>query len=195
MKGGMNAVKKNRFVIFAVLLFLIILPLSRTISAEETGAEEESLFILPSSLMIIEDEAFEGVAAQTVVLPNGFLSIGKGAFENAPYLKDIYIPESTQYIDDSAFSINSDLTVHGIDGSYAKDWACKNEIPFVIDDVWSIFVPSGRFSNTLSKPINRPIAIIVLVILFELFRLNYFAVRSRRPQDRPELYPISYRFP
>lgn len=186
---------KKRFVIFTVLFVLIILPLSSTISTEGTDAEADRLFTLPSSLLIIEDEAFEGVAAQTVVFPDGLQSIGKGAFANASSLKEVYIPDSTQYIGDSAFSVNSGLTIHGIDGSYAKDWANKHEIPFVIDDVWSVFVPSGRFSNTLPNPVSRPVATIILVILFELFRLNYYGVRSRRPQDRPELYPINYRFP
>jgi len=195
VKGGMNEVNRKRFVIFTLLFVFIILLLFSRISVEETDAEADTSFMLPSSLLIIEDEAFEGVAAQTVIFPKGLLSIGKGAFGNDYSLKDVYIPDSTEYIDDSAFSINSNLTIHGIDGSYTKDWAYKHEIPFVIDDVWTVFAPSGGSSNTLHHPVNRPIATIVLVILFELFSLNYFEIRSRRPQDCPELHPINYRFP
>ena len=123
------------------------------------------------------------------------MQIGEKAFDKAWRLTDVYIPGTTHFIADSAFHISTDLTIHGIDGSYAEDWAYSHEIPFVVDNVWNVIVQSGRTHNTRTDPIKRYIATLVLIILYEFFRLSFYEVRSRRPQDRPELNPIDYRFP
>lgn len=188
--------KRKWFLISAAFIVFLILSPFGTVIAEDTSFNSSNkTFVLPSSIIVIEDEAFEGTAVKVVVLPDGLLSIGARAFENARFLTDVYIPDTTEYIADSAFSITSSLTIHGIDGSYAKDWAHRHEIPFVIDDIWTVFVLRGNSHNTQTNPINRIIATIVLIIIFSFFRSCYYEIRSRRPQDRPELYPIEYRFP
>ena len=186
---------KKRLLILVLFTVLCILPLFDAACAEEIDSEKERIFVFPSSIEIIEDEAFEGTAVETVVFPEGLISIGSRAFENVLDIKDIYIPDTTAYIADSAFSITSKLTIHGITGSYAKDWANSHEIPFVPDNVWNAIVPSGRKSNTRTYSIKKVVAAFVLIILLKYFRLSYYELRSRRPQDRPELNPIDYCFP
>lgn len=187
--------KKKWFLIATIFVALFILPAFCTGFAEEVSPEDNNTFLFPSSVKIIEDEAFEGTSVKIVILPDGLLYIGARTFDNAPFLTDVYIPDTTEHIADSAFYLTSNLTIHGIDGSYAKDWAYKHKVPFIVDDIWNVFVPGDRSQNTQTNPINRFIATIVLVILFSLFRCCYFELRSRRPQDRPELNPIDYRFP
>ena len=186
---------KKRLLILVLFTVLCILPLFDAACAEEIDSEKERTFVFPSSIEIIEDEAFEGSAVETVVFPDGLLSIGSRAFGNAYFLTDVYIPDTTTYIADSAFFVTPNLTIHGLDGSYAMDWANSHKISFVVDHVRNTIVQSRRQHNTRTDPMNRFIVIPVLLILFEFFRLGYYELRSRRPQDRPELNPIDYRFP
>ena len=186
---------KKCFMILAVFIVLCIPPLFSTACAEKTNSGIDRTFIFPLSLEIIEDEAFEGSAVETVVFPDGLLSIGSRAFGNAYFLTDVYIPDTTTYIADSAFFVTPNLTIHGLDGSYAMDWANSHKISFVVDHVRNTIVQSRRQHNTRTDPMNRFIVLPVLLILFEFFRLGYYELRSRRPQDRPELNPIDYRFP
>lgn len=185
--------KRWRFYAF-LLLCAVFFSLSNA-KAENHVYTLDSTFLLPDSLQIVGDEAFSGTAVETVIFPDGFLQIGERVFDKARHLTDVYIPKTTEYIADSAFPITTNLTIHGIDDSYAKDWAHRHEIPFVIDDIWNVFVLTGISHNTHKKPINQFISTIVLIIIFSFFRSCYFELRSRRPQDRPELYPIEYRFP
>ena len=57
------------------------------------------------------------------MLPNKAVSIAKGAFANCPNLFYIYIPMQTEDIDPHAFDGVSDLTILGITGSAAQDYA------------------------------------------------------------------------
>ena len=64
--------------------------------------------VFPDSLIMIEEGAFEGCTGlESVVLPEGIVSIGDEAFLGA-YLKDIYLPDSIEYIGNYAFAF-SDL--------------------------------------------------------------------------------------
>ena len=164
-------------------------------TAGEKEFSQESVFIFPSLLQRVDEEAFSGTAVKTIIFPNGLLQIGDRAFENAWDLTYIFIPKTTEYIADSAFTITPNLTIYGVDGSYSKEWAHSHEIPFVVNDIWNVFIPERGPQNTPSNPISRCIATIVLVLVFLLFRSYDYRLRSRRPQDRPELYPIEYRFP
>lgn len=185
--------KKAAVSIIAILLLVLLLSFLSAFAEE--ASEPESVYRLPLSLLEIEEEAFFGTAAETVILPVGFLRIEENAFDEACHLTDVYIPETTEYIDNSAFCITPDLIIHGIDNSYAEDWAHEHEIPFVVDDIWTKVEKSGWSPTVRIIRTNLYIATIVLIIMFELFKFGYYEVRSRRPQDRPDLYPIEYRFP
>ncbi len=87
--------------------------------------------ILPASLELIEEEAFEGGTFRYVVLSDGVTSIRKRAFAACHNLKDIYIPETAVTIATDAFDGTTGLTIHGIKGSYAEFYAKKHGYAFV----------------------------------------------------------------
>lgn len=163
--------------------------------ASKNDSGSEATFIFPSSLTIIEDEAFEGTAVETVVFQNGLESIGPNAFGNIEALEDVYIPDRTTYIADSAFTVTDNLTVHGVDGSNAEDWAEKHGIPFAVDDIWCEVPNSTSQNNIQINPVYHYIATLLLAICFAVFKFGYYETKSRRPQERPELNPIDYCFP
>ncbi len=187
--------KKKWFLISTIIITLLILSPITAGTAEKAGIEADKAFIFPSSLVRIEDEAFVDTAAETVVFPEGLLSIGSRAFENTESLTDIYIPATTEYIADSALPITQNLTIHGLDNSYAKEWAYQHGVPFVVDNIWNAVAPNAGEHNTRPNQINRFIPVLILILLFGLYRFGYEDIRSRRQQDRPELFPLNYRFP
>lgn len=114
-----------------ILIVLLLLLCSFSLSAEAEGG-----FVLPASLEIIDDEAFAGTAADSVVLQEKVEYIGDYAFFEMEKLRTIYIPESVRYIGDHAFDGTSDLTIYGVSGSYAEDWAAEHQKPFQCQMLW-----------------------------------------------------------
>ena len=88
-------------------------------------------FTMPLGTRIIEEEAFAGIAADSVKLPEGIASIGSRAFADCPNLHSIYIPESCTSIAADVFTPGSDLTIYGQDGSYAEFYAGKHGFDFI----------------------------------------------------------------
>lgn len=97
-----------------------------------TGLEDRTatVFKLPASLQIIEDEAFEGTALVSVELPESVERIGERAFADIPTLLHAKIPEKTSAIAGTAFAGSAKLTLTGAPGSYARAWARENGVPF-----------------------------------------------------------------
>lgn len=56
---------------------------------------------LPSMLTTIEDEAFENLACEAVIVPNGCISIGSHAFRNCKNLKYIRVPANIEIAPDA----------------------------------------------------------------------------------------------
>lgn len=179
------------------LLIQLLMVLSPVYVDSQKSAEEcrDYTFIFPASLEIIENEAFAGTEAQTVTFQRGLQNIGEGAFQAAINLKEIYLPDSVEIIADSAFPKNEGLIVHGVKGSLAQYWADENGFDFVVDDIWT------------DTQVSEKIHVEPLLSLFWIIcpidekalsrsseRIKRF-IKSMRPQDRPELYPINYRFP
>lgn len=155
----------------------------------------EATFVLPVSLERLDAEVFEGTIVKTVIFADGLLDIGENVFKNAFRLKDVYIPITTKYIADSAFSVNHDLTIHGVIGSYALEWAKKHQVSFMVDDIWC-------GNNRVERPINDQHSYRGRwLIVDDPYETSIFhdsdqdEYKSMRPQDRPELYPINYKFP
>ena len=65
--------------------------------------DPDKVMTLPAYLSEIEDEAFEGIGAQMVVIPDGVTSIGSHAFAYCPNLVAVVIPDSVTNIDANAF--------------------------------------------------------------------------------------------
>ena len=96
-------------------------------TCHECGAKQHGLnqadCVLPTDLVIIEDDAFFGCVFRSVRLPDGAESIGKDAFAESDKLEYIYIPESVKEIDADAFDKVEGLTIIGVPGSVAESFA------------------------------------------------------------------------
>ena len=187
---------KRACVMFAmVFLFLFNTSPLHVAYADKPQPRYDATFVLPASLKSIEEDAFDGSVAKTVIFPDGFQSIGDNAFRNMSFLSDVYIPGTTLFIAQNAFPNNEGFSIHGIEGSYAQRWAEKHDIPFVVDNVWNAISENRKtlyaksFAETLFLFLFFPKSTVAAL------GLGPYEKRSRRPQDRPELYPINYRFP
>lgn len=186
--------KKYIVFLLVILLFMALLPID-TVCLDITASNKATIFNVPSSVKIIAEEAFAGTIVQTVVLQSEVLYIGSNAFRDANYLKVIFIPDSVAFIADSAFPKNNGLTIHGVEGGYVQNWAEVIGLDFVVDDIWTdTQISDGiHVDNLLSLFwIICPADEKVFISFVE--RIKRF-IKSMRPQDRPELYPINYRFP
>ena len=94
--------------------------------AEEKGAG----FALPQMLTAIGEEAFAGIAAETVEVSENVVSIGPRAFADCKNLREIIIPATVTAIDDSALSGCENVTVYGVKGSEAERFATENGFAF-----------------------------------------------------------------
>lgn len=180
----------------AVLLLFVIIVSSFSLSYNETDISDfilEGVFVFPSSLITIEDEAFAGTGVQTVILPEGFVSIQEYAFKDALGLSDAYIPSSIEFIADSAFDLLDRLNIHGIAGSYAQEWAEEYHARFVEESIWKPKLCDEKHRNS-----HVSVAHIIHRTIIPEKRINYVreeSKESKRPQDRSELNPIDYKFP
>ncbi len=187
--------KKLVVTLFTSLIFCMLLPVKASCS-DGLETKQAATFMLPYALQEIEEEAFSGTAVETVVLPYGFLNIRQNTFKGAERLTDVYIPPTTKQIEESAFPQNDVLVFHGKKGSYADKWAKTHQIPFIPGNIWN-----SRLSGTRTTLANGSILIVGnqaieeynSVTVNKLLFLN--RKKSMRPQDRPELNCIEWRFP
>ena len=188
---GIRNMKKNFYFLF-ILILLAFSP-SSAAYAEQMFDEGTSVFLLPSSLQTIEDEAFSGTNAEAIVFPDGFTSLGANAFEGNSALTDAYIPPTTEYIADTAFPMNPGLVIHGAEDSYAQEWAKKHHISFVVEDIWKAIVDHGK--TVRIREIG--LAFLALIVIpKKIIKIGSRAEdESLRPKNCPELYPIEYSFP
>lgn len=187
--------KKNAIsLLFIYLLFIAFLSPNAALGVIWSD-DPEATFVAPASLQRVEKEAFAGVALQTVIFQEGFRCLGDDVFKGALKLKDAFIPSTTIYISDSAFPNSCELLIHGSAESYAQQWAKKNQVAFEIDYTHGIMLKSEGSFNLHHQEEDflwlnlKPRNVIEGVLRAENVDC------SMRPQDRPELYPIDYRFP
>lgn len=82
---------------------------------------------IPAGTKRIEDEAFIGVAAATVIIPDGCESIGARAFADCENLIRAEIPESVTEIADDAFGgCPAGFVIAAPEGSYAAEYAATH---------------------------------------------------------------------
>ena len=186
---------KRILLLLIIVCFCAVFPLSDA-DADGFRGTEESTFILPSSLEKIEDEAFENTAVKTIIFQNGLCSIGDYAFIGARNLTDVYVPATAKYIGKNSFPSNERLTLHGVMGSYAAKWAKEHEVPFMTSDIWILLNDSEIGSNTCRILIASYFYHAVNLEKSEnMHGKDIDEGKSMRPQERPELNPIDYRFP
>ena len=174
---------KMRWLSPVALLFMLFMVAS---------ASAESSFYLPERLYLIDDHAFEGTAVSTVYLRDAVVWIGDGAFADTPYLQAVYIPETVEFIGSDAFGEAADVTIFGIEGSFAARWAREHGYRFIHFDIWTPVrpdpVPPGAWArHARAFEMSGADARIVARSVDE---------RARpAPKDRPEMYPLDYVFP
>ena len=87
---------------------------------------------LPAFLQSIEEEAFAGTAAETVILPEGCTSIGARAFADSAALTFVYMPDSVTDIADNAFAGSDNVTFRCASDNAAAAYARSHDIPCTI---------------------------------------------------------------
>ena len=172
------------------VLMITLLPVS-AVRAQNVNAT----FVFPDSLRHVEDGAFEGTAVKTAIFIEGLLYLGDSAFAGADQLAEIHIPPSTVKIGDSAIPLNHEIVIYGKAGSTAQNWAEIHGISFAEDTVRSFTVPEGNNSRPLDAMTVWLSCLLIPSKAIWLIAGAENKNRSRRPQDRPELNPIDYRFP
>ena len=87
-----------------------------------------------TKLQEIERDTFNGcISLEKVTLPPTVKTLGMYAFAYCTGLKEIYIPETVTKISSVAFEGSKSLTIHAPAGSYAEEFAKKNDIRFIAE--------------------------------------------------------------
>lgn len=86
---------------------------------------------IPDAVTIIYEWTFSNCTSlNQLTLSENITSIKRGAFENCTSLEKINIYEKCTEIADNAFDGCDKLTIYGIKGSYAEQYANEHNIPF-----------------------------------------------------------------
>ena len=93
----------------------------------------EGLLTLPGQLDRVEDEAFRGIFANYVVIPDSCTAIGDYAFYGSR-VWEITVPGSVTSIGDHALDGNPGVLVLTPDDSWAADWADRHGIAHLAED-------------------------------------------------------------
>ncbi|OUN07204.1 hypothetical protein B5G43_06245 [Flavonifractor sp. An92] len=89
---------------------------------------------IPASVKKVGDWAFEGCAGLTnAVLSEGVQEVVEGAFKNCKELQVLKLPASVRSMDKSCRAGCKKVTIHAPAGSYAEEFAKKNNIPFEVE--------------------------------------------------------------
>lgn len=94
---------------------------------------EEVVFDEDSVLKKINGSVFFNCKKLTsLAIPDSVTSIYGRAFKNCEDLTSVYIPDGIQYIASGIFEGDSKLVLSVAAGSYAEDYAIKNNIPYIV---------------------------------------------------------------
>ena len=108
--------------------------------------------ILGAGIKNIPSQAFQGCSSlESIVLPYQVETIEDNAFKNCTKLKKITIPKATTSISDSAFSYPDKMTIYGVAGSYAEQYAKENDIAFVAQQIATEKITLSETELTLGR--------------------------------------------
>ena len=101
---------------------------------------------------MIPSQTFQGCSSlESIILPYQVETIGDDAFKNCTKLRKITIPKATTSISDSAFSYPDKMTIYGVAGSYAEQYATENDIAFVAQEIATEEVTLTETELTLGR--------------------------------------------
>ena len=107
---------------------------------------------LGSGVKNISSQTFQGCSSlESIILPYQVETIEENAFKNCTKLKKITIPKATTSISDSAFSYPDKMTIYGVAGSYAEQYAKENDIAFVAQQIATEKVTLTETELTLGR--------------------------------------------
>ena len=98
------------------------------------SGDAQAAFALPVALTLIDEEAFEGIAAERVEVTENVVSIAARAFADCGNLREIVIPATVLSVDDHALDGCADVTVYGTSGTEAERFADAAGFTFVDPD-------------------------------------------------------------
>lgn len=162
--------------IITALLFIAPLTIA---FADGVAFDETETVTLPAFLVEMEKEAFESTAIKKAVFPHGMIRVGKNAFNEANSLSSVYLPETVQYIAESALPRNTDLTIYGINGSYAEEWAQAQKLRFIECDIWN----NAESEDFLSDS-----------VILDLFDMDLWIERDIQDASHVLMMPMHYAF-
>ncbi len=107
---------------------------------------------LGSGITYLDSSVFEHCASlESIVIPRRVTRIGDNAFKNCVALKSVTIPKSVTQIGNSVFSYPARMTIYGISGIYAEQYAKENDIVFVNSEISAERISLSETSLTLAK--------------------------------------------
>lgn len=166
----------------AILLLVLISTLFLNAKAE---------FLLPESLTVIEEGAFQGTVAETVVIPDTVKFIGDFAFADIPSLQRIVIPASVVSIADHVFDGSEHVIVYGAPGAYAELWAERHGVTFA-----ALATAASALERVLSVLLGSVVFVPVLLLLrYHEKQYLFVNLAIKGERRRAELYPLMYDFP
>ena len=116
------------------------------------GCSELKNVILGNGLQSIPTNAFANCGKlEEMVIPYGVTKIDKSAFVNDPKLLTIMLPRTVNTIDSTAFSYADKMTVYGVAGTYAEEWAESVGATFVNKEVAATEVSLNKNELTINK--------------------------------------------
>jgi len=130
-----DSVKIELMTVDGISVVVLVPELSTTRSERFQAADGEVAgLLLPRSLTRIGESAFEGIAAECVVISENVTAIEKNAFANCEKLREIHIPSTVTTVDDLALQGCEGVTVYGKKGTEAERFADKAGFDFFDPD-------------------------------------------------------------
>ena len=185
----------KKIMFFIMIAAIIVNCFPAAAFAEILPESRDAVFLFSSNLKTVEEEAFSGTALKTAVFSEGFLHLDNRAFDNTSFFQNVYFPQTTLYIADTALPVGNDFSVHAEIESYAQTWAKAHGVKFIavflcdlaLRDGYELIICNLKKDFVYLKADCEK----TIVYIFEATAAD----KSMRPQDRPELNPIDYKFP
>lgn len=118
----------KRFTVLIVILLGIALC---TVKAEDSSLSGKADLVLPPELATVREQAFFGIAAQSVYLRDRVTEIQAQAFADCKTLGWVRIPPSVERIADDAFqNCPVGMKIYGVRKSKAQEYAYQKGFPF-----------------------------------------------------------------